>query len=125
MLKRRLLALVCTAFVCLSVVAVLWPVTGPAQATTSSVRIRISKRPAQLAASGPRLFAYVLYATSEIYLCNAVINARRLKNLRVTAEADIVVLTDRAFLEESDKAVAKRISALRALGVGAAAVPSY
>ena len=121
MLKRCLLILVCAALGVLSIVAVLRPRTGPEQATKSTVRIRVSSRPAQLAADGPRLFAYVLYATSEIYLCNAVINARRLKNLRVTAEADIVVLTDRAFLEESDKAVAKRISALRALGVGAAA----
>ena len=123
MLKRGPLGLVCAAFVCLSVVAVLWPKTAPEPATTATVRIRVSSGPAQLVADGPRLFAYVLYATSEIYLCNAVINARRLKNLGVTAEADIVVLTDEAFLEDSSRIVAKRIGAMRALGVSSAAVP--
>lgn len=122
MLQRGPLGLVCAALVCLSVVAALWPKAAPEQATTSTVRIRVSSRPAQLLADRPRLFAYVLYATSEIYLCNAVVNARRLKNLGVTAEADIVMLTDEAFLEESSKAVAKRISAMRALGVGCSAL---
>ena len=123
MLKERLSALVCVALLCLSFVAVLWSRTGPEQATTSVIRIRVSSKPAQTNANSPRLFAYVLYATSEIYLCNAVINARRLRNLGVTADADIVVLTDEAFLEESSEAVAKRIHAMRALGVGAPAVP--
>ena len=125
MLKRSLLILVCAVLALLSTVAVLRLYTGPEQATKSTIRIRLSSQPAQVAADGPRLFAYVLYATSKIYLCNAVINARRLKNLGVSAEADIVVLTDRAFLEESDKAVARRLSVLRALGVGAAALPPY
>ena len=123
MLKRGPLGLICAALVCLSVVAVLWPKTAPEPGTTSTLRMRVSSRPAQLVADGPRQFAYVLYATSEIYLCNAVINARRLKNLGVTTEADIVVLTDEAFLEDPSKIVAKRISAMRALGVSSAAVP--
>ena len=123
MLKQKFSALICAALVCLSLVIVLWSRSGPEQATASTIRIRLSSKPAQFKANSPRLFAYVLYATSEIYLCNAVINARRLKNLGVTAEADIVVLTDEAFLDGSSEAVAKRIRAMRALGVGAPAVP--
>ena len=119
MLKQSISTLVCAALVCLSLVIILWSRTGPEQATVSTIRIKLSSEPAQHKADSPRLFAYVLYATSEIYLCNAVINARRLKNLAVTAEADIVVLTDETFLKESSEAVAKRIHAMRALGVGA------
>lgn len=124
MLKRSRLALICIGLLCLSCLAVLWPREGPEQAVTSAIRIKLSRKPAQVVTNGPRQFAYVLYATSEIYLCNAVINARRLRILGVTAKADIVLLTDRAFLEESSEAVAKRINALRALGVRGAAVLS-
>ena len=127
MLKQSQIGLACITALCLFCVAILWPISRPQQGTTSSISIRLSSRRAQLRDDGPPSFAYVLYATSEIYLCNAVINARRLKNLKVTPDADIVVLTDRAFLEDSNEislAVAKRINILRALEVRNIALPS-
>lgn len=37
-------------------------------------------------------FAYVLYATKKEYLCNCLINARRLKSLGATSNADIMII---------------------------------
>ena len=53
-----------------------------------------------------------MYATSEAYLCNAIINAVRLRELRVTPEADIVVLVDRAWLAEANETVSRRLMTL-------------
>ena len=66
---------------------------------------------------GPGSFAYVLYATSEGYLCSALINAVRLKDLNVTVAADIVIIIDQAWLERSSTAVARMLRVLRALDV--------
>ncbi|CAK0732461.1 hypothetical protein CVIRNUC_000134 [Coccomyxa viridis] len=58
-----------------------------------------------------------MYATSEAYLCNAIINAVRLRELRVTPEADIVVLVDRAWLAEASETVTRRLVKLDQLMV--------
>lgn len=89
------------------------------KAATSTKRIRLLSHAAQHS-QAPGLFAYVLYATSEVYLCNALINARRLKALGVTAEAgvSIVIIVDEAWTEEEPTSnVGRRLDALRALEV--------
>ena len=43
-------------------------------------------------ASTATVVAYVMYATTEAYLCNSLVNAHRLVSLQVTNEADVVVL---------------------------------
>ena len=83
------------------------------------MRVRLASRAEhrQVASDGPRSFAYVMYATSEAYLCNAIINAVRLRELRVTPEADIVVLVDRAWLAEANETVSRRLMTLNRMMV--------
>ena len=64
-----------------------------------------------------KLYAYVLYATSEIYLCNSVINAHRLATLNVRKTADIVVLYNQVWDYVKIDAVENMFKRLKALQV--------
>ena len=116
MLRHTRAGLTCITVLSMICVALLLP---DRKAATSTVRIRLSSHAAQHS-QAPGSFAYVLYATSEVYLCNALINARRLKALGVTAEAGVsmVIIVDEAWKEEEPTSiVGRRLDALRALKV--------
>lgn len=120
MLKPSLVGFICIALICITGIVYLWPSHG-AERQSSVVRVRLASRVEhrQVASDGPRSLAYVMYATSEAYLCNAIINARRLRELQVTPEADIVVLVDRAWQAEANETVTRRLMALEKLTVNA------
>ena len=118
MLKHPRAGPTCITVLSLICVALLLPLADR-RAATSTVRIRLSSQAVQQSqASGS--FAYVPSATSEVYLCNALIDARRLKALGVTAEAgvNIVIVVDEVWKEEEPISnVGRRLDALRALQV--------
>lgn len=64
-----------------------------------------------------KLYAYVLYATTEDYLCNSVINAYRLNTLNVRETADIVVLYNNAWDNGTTAGVDIKFKKLKALQV--------
>lgn len=64
-----------------------------------------------------KLFAYVLYATSEDYLCNSIVNAHRLATLNVREIADIVVLYNDAWDNANFPGVKNKFRILKALQV--------
>ena len=118
MLKRSVISFICIALICVTGLLYLWP-SDRAEGRSSVVRVRLASRAEhrQVASDSPRSFAYVMYATSEAYLCNAIINAIRLRGLRITPEADIVVLVDRAWLAEANETVTRRLVTLNDLMV--------
>ena len=120
MLKRSVVSFVCIALICVTGLLYLWP-SDRAARRSSVVRVRLASRAEhrQVASGGPRSFAYVMYATSEAYLCNAIINTFRLRELRITPEADIVVLIDRAWQAEANETVTRRLGTLHELMVSA------
>ena len=120
MLRRLEVGLLCIVVICLLCTVPWWSACGDKE-HSSGIHIRLFSATSEQSPAtpdGPHPFAYVLYATSETYLCSAVINAVRLKDLNVTVAADIVILIDQAWLERSSTAVARRLRVLRALDVG-------
>ncbi len=64
-----------------------------------------------------KMYAYVLYATSEDYLCNSIVNAQRLTTLNVRETADIVVLYNKAWDNAEFSGVENKFRKLKALQV--------
>ena len=119
MLRRLEVGLLCIVVICLLCIVPWWSACGDRE-HTSGVHIRLfsaTSKQSPATPDGPHPFAYVLYATSETYLCSAVINAVRLKDLNVTAAADVVIIIDQAWQERSSTVVARRLRVLRALDV--------
>ena len=119
MLRRLEVGLLCIVAICVLCVVPWWSACGDKE-HTSGIRVRLfssTSKQSPAKPDGPHPFAYVLYATSETYLCSAVINAVRLKDLNVTVAADIVIIIDQAWQERSSTAVARRLRVLRALDV--------
>ena len=119
MLRRLEVGLLCVVVICVLCV-VPWRSACGDKKHISGTRIRLFSAESEQSPATPdrpHPFAYVLYATSETYLCSAVINAVRLKDLNVTVAADIVIIIDQAWLERSSTAVARRLRVLRALDV--------
>ena len=121
MLRRPEVGLLCILVICLLCVVPWWSACSDRK-HHSGTRLRLFASTSEQSPTTPdgpyHQFAYVLYATSENYLCSAVINSVRLKDLNVTVAADIVVIIDQAWLERSNTAVARRLRVLRALDVG-------
>ena len=120
MLKRSLIGFVCIVLICVTGLVCHWP-PDRAERQSAVVRVRLASRVGhrQVASDGPQSLAYVMYATSEAYLCNAIINARRLRELRVIPKADIVVLIDRAWQAAANETVTRRLVTLDKLMVKA------
>jgi len=86
LLTRILAGIIIVAFTCLSVRTAEFPAEG-------------------VAAPEQNEWAYVFYATDEVYFCNAIINASRLRRLGVTPRADIAIFVPQEWRFTQDASI--------------------
>ncbi|GAB4816001.1 hypothetical protein N2152v2_003047 [Parachlorella kessleri] len=92
--------------------------------TGSSTSLRLRARQGQEVMpqgwQGQPPYAYVFYATDTQYLCNSLINAKRLRNLNISQQADIVIMHAADLQQGSGGATSETahiMQQLRSLGV--------